>query len=194
MTDTTEAAGDPAAPAAGPDEARARFETDLAAARAEVEKARAEAAEHLDRLRRLQADFDNFRRRARKDVDEAREKGREAMLLPFLAILDNVDRALEQSGSEEALYEGVRLIFRDMRALLEKEGIERIDTEGHPFDANVHEAVMREETDAYAPGVVIKELERGYRLRGRVLRPAKVKVAAARPAPDETADEPAGEP
>lgn len=173
------------------DDERAALAAKLADAERALEAVRAERDQFLDRLKRLQADFENQRKRVRKESDEARERAREAMLKPVLAVMDNVDRALEQSGSEESLYEGVRLVFRDLRALIEREGVKRIDTEGHPFNPNLHEAVMREVTSEYPHGTVIKELERGYLLDGRVLRAAKVKVAVAPPA--EAADaSPAG--
>lgn len=175
---------------------------DLAAARAEIERlagdaaaARREAEDALEKLKRTLADFENFRRRSRGEALAAREKAKEDLLRELLHVLDNFDRALEHdSGDEESLYEGVKLIFRQFRGIVEKEGLTRIDTEGHAFDPLVHEAVMREPTASYKPGTVIKELERGYFLNGRVLRPAKVKVAVAQGEgePGEPGEPPAG--
>ncbi|HLE97161.1 MAG TPA: nucleotide exchange factor GrpE [Candidatus Thermoplasmatota archaeon] len=194
------AAPEPGTPASGsaldppPEsiEALARLEAELDAARArvvasgqEAEAERVRAAELRERYLRLAAEFDNFRKRKERDLDEARVRAREEVIQRFLDVLSNFDRALEGHGDAEALHQGMTLIHRQIKTVLEAMGVQRIDTEGHLFDPARHEAVLREETTRYKDGVIITELEKGYTLHGRVLRPARVKVAAAPPPPPE---------
>ncbi len=160
-----------------------RLRADLAAAlaetdalRAERDAARREAAENLDKARRALLDFENYRRRTRDEAKTAREKAKEELLRDVLGVLDNFDRALVHSGAA-TLEEGVRLIHRQLLALVEREGLARIPTEGEAFDPNLHEAVARETREDAKEGVVIEEVARGYTLNGRVVRPARVKVA-----------------
>lgn len=161
----------------------------------DAQKALAEERERSAKLRdqfqRLAADFDNFRKRKDRDLDEARVRAREEVIQRFLDVLSNFDRALEGHGDAEALHQGMTLIHRQIKTVLEAVGVQRIDTDGHLFDPNLHEAVIREETTRYKEGVVIAELEKGYTLHGRVLRPARVKVAVA-PPPGKGDEPPAG--
>lgn len=153
---------------------------DLAAARAEIERlagdaaaARREAEDALEKLKRTLADFENFRRRSRGEALAAREKAKEDLLRELLHVLDNFDRALEHP--EDA--GGLRLIHRQLTSLLEREGLVRIAAEGEAFDPLLHEAVESVPTTEAKDGVVLAEVARGYTLQGRVLRPARVKVA-----------------
>ncbi|MHB8605672.1 MAG: nucleotide exchange factor GrpE [Thermoplasmatota archaeon] len=159
----------------------------------EIADLKAQVAQLTDQLKRVSADFDNFRRRTRAEAADARDRAKEDVLRRLIVILDHFDRAMENTGSEEALYDGVKLIYRDLKRMLEAEGLQRINADGHKFDATMHEAVMREETDAYDDGTIIKELERGYLFRGRVLRAAKVKVAT-KPSPPGAGDAAEGAP
>ncbi|MGQ0535676.1 MAG: nucleotide exchange factor GrpE [Methanobacteriota archaeon] len=158
------------------------LETELARLRSESDEQRKKAEEYLDRLQRLGADFDNYKKRVAKERESATERAKEGLLVDLIDIMENLDRALESgSGTDDALYQGITLILRQFHGLLEREGLRRIDAEGHPFDPKLHEAVMREETTSYADGVIIKELQKGYFFKDRVLRPAKVKVATRAP-------------
>jgi molecular chaperone GrpE len=144
-----------------------------------LDETREQSDEHLRGLQRTAADFSNYRRR----VDEEREglsQFSNALLIgKLLAVLDDFDRALETVPKDihEGWVDGVRLVERKLRALLEAEGVRQIEAMGQPFDPNLHEAVVYEETADHPDNQVIGELQRGYRLRDRVLRPSLVRVA-----------------
>jgi molecular chaperone GrpE len=144
-----------------------------------LEEARSASDENLRSWQRASADFSNYKRR----VDEEREtviRFSNAVLIgKLLSVLDDFDRALENvpPDTDDAWVEGVRLVERKLRGVLETEGVTPIEAAGLPFDPNVHEAVVHEETGDYPDNQVIDELQRGYRLHGRVLRPALVRVA-----------------
>lgn len=142
----------------------------------EVERLRAERDEYLNHLRRLQADFDNFRKRVMRDQSSHLERATSGLIEQLLPVLDAFELALLNAGTDsERLLKGVELVFSELLGVLEKEGLERIEARGKPFDPEEHEAVMSVE-DGGEPGV--RDVVRtGYRLKGRVLRPAMVKVA-----------------
>jgi molecular chaperone GrpE len=144
-----------------------------------LEEARAASDENLRAWQRTAADFSNYKRR----VDDEREtvaRFANALLIgKLLSVLDDFDRALESvpPDTDDAWVDGVRLVERKLRGVLESEGVTPIEATGLPFDPNVHEAVVHEETADYPDNQVIGELQRGYRLHDRVLRPALVRVA-----------------
>jgi molecular chaperone GrpE len=162
--------------------------TELARLRAEVDRLRQELTDQQDkarlffeRLERVQAEFEEYRNQAQREAEALREDAKRELLLRMLDVTDSLDRAIEFAGGDEALHEGLTHILRQLRAIVEREGVRRIETEGLPFKPDLHEAVMREVTAEYRDGTVIKELGKGYTLRGRVIRRAKVKVAVNRP-------------
>ena len=129
--------------------------------------------EYLDALRRLQADFENYKKRMMKQQTEHLERAAEALVVKLLPVLDAIDLAVAHAGdSPEAKV--VAPIATSLFDALEKEGLERIDAQGQPFDPNQHDAVMHEEGDEEPE--VSDVLRAGYRWKGRVLRPAMVKV------------------
>jgi molecular chaperone GrpE len=133
-----------------------------------------------DRLLRLAAEFDNYRKRAERERRETIEYASHDVLLELLPIIDNFERALQAprgSHELEALRKGVELIHKQMLDLLRKRGVTPIEAEGTDFDPNVHQAVIHEASEAHRDGEVMAELQRGYTLRDRLLRPAMVKVA-----------------
>jgi molecular chaperone GrpE len=139
-----------------------------------------EAAENKAAWQRSAADFSNYRRRTEQERDASLGLANEMLLLKLLAVVDDFDRALAAMPPElEHLgwVEGLWLVERKLRALLGSEGVTPIEAEGKPFDPREHEAVMHEETDKAPDETVIGELQRGYRIRDRVLRPALVNVA-----------------
>jgi molecular chaperone GrpE len=147
---------------------------------AQLAQAELEADELRATLQRTAADFANFRRRTEQDRLATLGLANEALLSKLLAIVDDFDRAIANMPAElagQGWVEGIAAIDRKLRQLLESEGLTPIEAEGRPFDPHQHEAVVREETAAVPEGMVTAELQRGYRIRDRVLRPAIVAVA-----------------
>ena len=141
-------------------------------------EAEAKAEEHLDQLKRLAAEFDNYRKRTARDQESLVARAAERLVKELLPVLDDLERALEaaEAHEEAKLEDGVRLVHRSLAAALSKEGLEAIPTDG-AFDPHVHEALLSQPSDA-EEGTVIEVLQKGYRLGDRVLRPARVVVAA----------------
>lgn len=133
----------------------------------------------IERLSRLQADFDNFRRRANQERDELKEWVEGDVLTRLLPVLDNFERALSAGQNEgESFAKGVEMIYRQILGVLEKSGVTVMDAEGQPFDPHLHHAVMKETApEGVAEDTVIAVLQKGYLMKDRVLRPAMVKVA-----------------
>lgn len=144
----------------------------------ELEKLKSENAMYLDRLARLQAEFDNFRKRNQREQVEFREYALTDTLKQLLPILDSLDRATKvEVVSAEDLRSGVELIDRQFHDVLTRLGVEPIAAAGQPFDPNLHQAIQMVETTEVPDHHVIDELQRGYRLRDRILRAAMVRVA-----------------
>lgn len=140
----------------------------------------ARAEDYYNRLARMQADFENFRRRTQKEREELIKYASEQLILSLLPVMDNFQRALEAKDEDpRKVIEGVEMIFRQIEDILVKEGLEPIPAVGEEFDPSRHEAVMQEETSDYPDNTVTQELRRGYNLKGKVIRPAMVKVARA---------------
>lgn len=144
----------------------------------EIEKLKSENALYLDRLARMQAEFDNFRKRNLREQQDFRDYALTGTLKQLLPILDSLDRATKvESISAEDLRSGVELIDRQFHDVLTRLGVEPIVAEGQLFDPSLHQAIQMVETDETPDNQVIDELQRGYRLRDRVLRAAMVRVA-----------------
>lgn len=145
----------------------------------DLETTRGKAEEHLANWQRSAADFSNYRRRTEDERRAMTQLSNAALISRLLAVLDDFDRALANVPDEahESWVEGVRLVERKLRSVLEAEGVTPIEAVGQPFDPNLHEAVVHEETTEYPDNHVIDELQRGYRLHDRVLRPSLVRVA-----------------
>ena len=130
----------------------------------------------LDRLARLQAEFDNARKRAAREQSEFREYAVADAIKALLPMLDSFDRALEAHAGDES-FRGVELINRQLHDALAKLGVRPIPAAGEPFDPHLHQAVEVVDTSAAADNTVLEELQRGYKLKDRLLRPAMVRVA-----------------
>jgi molecular chaperone GrpE len=149
--------------------------------------AQRQAAERLqERLLRIHAEFENYKRRMARERVEFLKFATEGLILEFLPVLDNLERALAAARSEVGstpLVEGIEMIARMFRSSLEKAGATPMETLGQPFDPGYHQAVAQVESPLDAPqgayNVVVEEVQRGYLLNGRVLRPAMVKVSSA---------------
>ncbi|MCX7839924.1 MAG: nucleotide exchange factor GrpE [Anaerolineae bacterium] len=141
---------------------------------------RDKSAEYLDNWRRAAADFSNYRKRIEKDNAEFTKFANTTLITRLLPILDDFERAFQTVPDNlRALtwVDGIFLIARKMAAILEAEGLKPIEALNQPFDPRLHEAVIHEETDQHEDGIVIAELQKGYRLNDRVIRPTLVKVA-----------------
>jgi len=152
----------------------------IQALQAELEKAQAQAAEYLDGWQRSRAEFANFKKRVEAEREEMRRAGNEALLLKLLPVVDDFERAFQkipQEWADSPWVNGISMILRKLHALLESQGVVPIQAAGQPFDPQQHEAVLLEQTAKHPEGTVIAEVQRGYRLGERVLRPAQVKVA-----------------
>ena len=147
--------------------------------RAELAEKTALADQHFDRLARLQADFENYRRRVRQEREELAAFAAEGLITRLLPVLDNLDRAIkaETGAGAEAWRQGVEMTLKQFQDVLAREGVETIPAEGLPFDPTAHEAVMQVESEEHEDNIVVEELQKGYRLGGRVIRPAMVKVS-----------------
>lgn len=154
----------------------------IAALQSELEKLKADAAESHNRYLRAIADFDNYRKRQREEIARRVNLAREELLLKILPIVDNFERAVQAAEAQhnyDSLVEGVNLTLRQMKEMLAREGVEPIEAVGREFNPELHEAMMRVETDEYPENTIVEELEKGYTIDGRVLRPSRVKVAAS---------------
>jgi molecular chaperone GrpE len=140
----------------------------------------AEVARLKERLLRTAADFDNFRKRSRKDIADAERRVQEDLLRSLLPTFDNLERAVAHAGTAadlKALTDGLKLVMRQFQDTLGGLGIERVATQGKPFDPAEHEAVQHVASNEVPPGAVVQELQAGYRWQGRLMRPALVVVS-----------------
>jgi molecular chaperone GrpE len=155
----------------------------------ELEDRCALLAEYEDLLIRKQAEFENFKKRINREFDENRKYANTGLILDILSNIDNFERAIDSAKSSkdfDALLDGIVIIENQLKSILEKKyGVIAIDDVGTEFDPNVHDAIMMEESDTYEDDTVIECLQKGYCIHGRVIRPAKVKVAKAVSSPDE---------
>lgn len=145
-----------------------------------LEEARLETGRLRDQLLRTAADFDNFRKRSRRELVDAERKGREDLLRELLPVFDNLERAQAHSDTAtdvKSLVEGVAMVLRQFYDTLSRGGIERMTTVGSAFDPTFQEAIQQIETLDHEPGVVAAEVQAGYRMGERLIRPAMVVVA-----------------
>jgi len=152
--------------------------TDATDLQAELERVRGERAAYLDRAARLQAEFENYRKRSAKEQQDFRDYALAEALKSLLPVLDSLDGALKtNAASLDDLRAGVELIDKQFHDALAKLGVQPVPAEGEPFDPNVHQAIQMVDTDEAADNHVLGELQRGYKLKERLLRPAMVRVA-----------------
>lgn len=145
----------------------------------EAEQLRQQLEEQQNKYLRLLADYDNFKRRSVKEREAAEKFRSQSLLSDLLPVLDNFERALAvQAKGDEAvsLMKGVQMVHSSLLEAVKREGLEEVKALGEPFDPHFHQAVMQEKDDSAEPGTVLQELQKGYALKGRILRPAMVKV------------------
>ena len=145
----------------------------------DLETAREQADDNTRSWQRTAADFANYRRRIEQERGVMTQLSNAVLISKLLTVLDDFDRALASVPEDvhEGWVEGIQLVERKLRTVLESEGVTPIEAVGLPFDPNLHEAVVHQETNEYPDNYVIDEVQRGYRLGDRVLRPALVRVA-----------------
>ncbi|MDM5249334.1 MULTISPECIES: nucleotide exchange factor GrpE [unclassified Lysinibacillus] len=146
---------------------------------AKLAELQAKLADEENRHLRLRADFDNIRRRNQLDREAAEKYRAQSLLSDLLPVIDNFERALQvEATSEEtaSIVKGIEMVYRSLLEATEKEGLQIIKAEGEQFDPNVHQAVMQEQDSEKETGVVVRELQKGYMLKDRVLRPTMVSV------------------
>jgi len=152
---------------------------DLQKLQSELEETKTRAEEYYSGLQRLKAEFDNFRKRTVREKDEAAKYASERIILSLLPIVDNFERALDSTKTNkdfESFSQGIEMILRQLFKVLEDEGLKPIDAVGHQFDPNLHEALFIEESDL-KENTVLEELQKGYLLKEKVIRPGRVKVS-----------------
>ena len=146
-----------------------------------LEAANSEAAENYDRFLRVSAEFENYKKRSAREMEDFRKYANQELVKDLLPILDNLELALKSVSDEDkaanALLEGIELTRKEILRVLEKHNVKQIDALGMPFDPSFHEAVMREETDDHPENTVTTELQKGYLMHDRLIRPSMVAVA-----------------
>lgn len=148
--------------------------------RMEVARVTEEAQTSYDRWIRLAAEFENYKKRTSREFGALIKNANEALILQILPTLDSFERALQAartSGEFEAFRQGVELIYQQLLATLQREGLQRIESIGQPFDPTRHEAVLAVERADHPPDTIVGEMERGYTLNEKIIRPAKVMVS-----------------
>lgn len=140
-----------------------------------------EANEYLEMAQRLKAEFENYRRRTEKEKADLIEYGKEQVILDILPVIDNFERALEtqydDNGENASFKEGINLIYRQFKGILEKMGVKEIESLGQMFDPYKHHAVMQEEAEGKKENEIIEVFQKGYMFNNKVIRPSMVKVA-----------------
>ncbi|MBF7018564.1 nucleotide exchange factor GrpE [Staphylococcus sp. 18_1_E_LY] len=146
---------------------------------AEIEKLQQEVQQNEEKYLRLYAEFENYKRRIQKENQTMKEYQAQSVLNDILPTIDNIERALQIDGEDEqfvSLKKGVQMVYDSLLKALQDNGLERIESEGQQFDPNFHQAVMQDNNDEFETGQVTQELQTGYKLKDRVLRPSMVKV------------------
>jgi molecular chaperone GrpE len=146
-----------------------------------VETLEKEAAENHDRLLRMAAEFDNYKKRATREMNDFRKFANENFAKALLSVVDSMDLAIESSSNDKhvnnSMVEGVNMTLKEILKIFEQFGVKRFESIGNTFDPNIHQAVMQEETDKFPENTVSKELQKGFMIHDRLLRPAMVVVS-----------------
>ncbi|MFB5662117.1 nucleotide exchange factor GrpE [Alteribacillus sp. HJP-4] len=147
----------------------------------QLQQLQSELEEWKNKALRTQADLENVRRRSREEKEKAAKYRSQELVEALLPVLDNFERAIsaEPEGDEAAsLHQGVQMVYSQLKAAVEKEGLEAVKTEGELFDPHLHQAVMQVEEEGFESNQIVEELQKGYLLKDKVIRPAMVKVNA----------------
>lgn len=153
-------------------------ETAMDTEQKEMEALKQEKDEVYDRLLRLQAEFDNFKKRSQKEKEVDRKYKSQDLVNELLPAVDNFERALqvEVTDATSSIIDGITMVYQQFKDALKSQGVEEIETKGNVFDPNLHHAVMQVEDEEVESNIIVEELQKGYILKDRVIRPAMVKV------------------
>lgn len=151
---------------------------EIEALRSQLAEAESKITENLDGWQRAVAEFQNYRKRVERDRLSEQIAMKGELIRKVLPVLDDLERALKNRPAEDAWASGIELIQRKLQAILDSEGVKRIEAEGAAFDPNFHEAISQEPVDGFESGQVVEIMQQGYMLGDRVIRPAQVRVAA----------------
>ena len=155
---------------------------------AKLEAKEKEAGETYDRLLRASAEFDNYKKRSSREMEEFRKFANQSLIKEMLSVVDNLELAMNSTDGHKAidkdLLQGLEMTHKEILRVFDKFNVKPIDAKGQPFDPTFHEAVMQEETDDSPKNTVINELQRGYMIHDRVLRPSMVVVAKPKENPN----------
>ena len=174
-----EAAGEPAEAATEAVEEGEVQEAEEKSPEAEIEALNAKLAENAERMKRLQADFENFRRRTRQEKEELSNMVIQGFITELLPLVDNFDRAMAAEATDaEKFQQGVEMIYNQLTEILKNKGMEVIDVTDAKFDPNFHQAVMRVQNPDLEDDTIAAELQKGYMVKGKVIRPSMVQVVA----------------
>ncbi|KAB8126882.1 nucleotide exchange factor GrpE [Gracilibacillus oryzae] len=144
-----------------------------------VEKLQEEKDQLQDRLLRVQAEYDNFRKRTKKEKEADLKYKSQSIVTELLPVMDNFERALQveiEDPQAKSVVEGLEMVYRQFKTVMENEGVEEIATDNEMFDPHLHQAVMQVEEEGYESNQIVETLQKGYQLKDKVIRPAMVKV------------------
>ena len=157
---------------------------------AKLNATREEAKETYDRLLRVSAEFENYKKRSARDMDDFRKFANQSLLKEMLCVVDNLELAINSAdvnqNRDNSLKKGLDLTHKEILRVFEKFSVTPIESKGQAFDPTFHEAVMQEETDEYPENTVVTEMQKGYLIHDRLLRPAMVVVAKPKAGPSES--------
>jgi molecular chaperone GrpE len=143
-----------------------------------------EAKENYDRFLRVSAEFENYQKRASREMNDFRKFANESFVKAMLPVVDNLDRAIESSSNnkhaDQSMLEGVSMTLKEILKVFEQFNVKPFESLGKTFDPSLHQAVMQEETEGHPENSVVKELQKGYMMHDRLLRPAMVVVSKAK--------------
>ena len=166
---------------------KSKKEQEAETLKSEVEAKTKLADDNYDRFLRAQAELENYKKRVEKEKNGLVKYGNEELIRALLPVIDNLERALDHPVGEnpDGIIEGIKITINQFHQVLEKFGVTRIAAEGEPFDPSKHEAMMQVESSEHEPNTVVSELQKGYFLNDRLLRPAMVSVAQSPREPQE---------
>lgn len=148
-----------------------------------VQSAEEAAGQAHERLLRATAEYENYKKRAQREAEEFRKFANESLIKELLPVIDNLERAVESSGTDKSankgIVEGVEMTLREIYKVLERFHLKALESEGRPFDPNFHQAVLQQESSDHPENTVLKEMQKGYTLHDRLIRPAMVVVTKA---------------